>query len=114
MIKKIKTFWSFYKNYKNQDYRELLHHYKGLKYHCELQEKNWEQEKQEWEQEKQMEELEHASRISNMQQNFFKYYKNLATKQCSEEISGLKLELMEKIALYTEKLNKLEEIKKKL
>lgn len=89
-----------------------------------MQEKNWEQEKQEWEQEKQREELAYAVHISNikkireitsMQNEYYKrdqYYKNLATKQCSEEISKLKLELMEKIALYTEKLNKLEKVKK--
>jgi uncharacterized protein YdcH (DUF465 family) len=53
MIKKIKTFWSFYKNYKNQDYKQLLDQYEGLKHHWELtkqeQEKKWKLEYEELE-----------------------------------------------------------------
>jgi hypothetical protein len=48
-INKIKIFWSFYKNYKNQNYSELLNQYEGLKHHWELQKQEWELTKQEQE-----------------------------------------------------------------
>jgi hypothetical protein len=48
-INKIKTFWSFYKNYKNRDYKQLLDQYEGLKHHWELQRQEWELTKQEQE-----------------------------------------------------------------
>lgn len=41
MINKIKTFWYFYKRYKNQDYNQLLNAYEGLKYHWDLREKEF-------------------------------------------------------------------------
>ena len=130
MIKKIKTFWFFYKNYKNQDYNQLLNQYEGLKHHWELQRQEWEFAKQEQEKRWKLEyeELEKSrsslyNEISSMQrqlyknderfENYKKYLeKNLeevARKKCSEEISELKIELMEKIAFYTEKLNKLKD-----
>lgn len=49
MKNKIKTFWNFYQNYKNQDYKQLLNQYEGLKHHWELQKQEWEAQKQEWE-----------------------------------------------------------------
>jgi len=172
MLNKIKTFWRFYHDYKNKNYKQLLDQYEGLKDHWDLQRQEWEDisKKHNLEKEiiesiskKEIEKNEAAleyklrsnkeyyqTQIERLEltegillqitgevlprdfgvylypEHYFrehgnlwvgktiKYYENLARKKCAEEISELKVELMEKITLYSEKLNNIEELKQSL
>ena len=133
MLNKIKTFWHFYQNYKNQDYKQILNQYEGLKHHWELQKQEWELQNKDLKNCKK--DLEETKKYLNKEENRYlvertkeirsikeleiqhehekKVYEIKVKKQCSEEINELKIELMEKIALYSEKLNNIQKLKRK-